>query len=149
MNTVNSKAVSHIIKDRLRKWIRFLEHHSDSPSNTGDIHFKDVFAVEPDFSFAARVPNRLVHAVHRAKKRRFPTPRRSDECRYPIPGNLNGDVMKSLEASVVEIQILRSKLRHGTGLLRLLPGCGRRHGLQLLVWSSQALISWQGQIRAT
>jgi hypothetical protein len=104
---VNARTVGHVLVDRLRKRIGFLEHHADARPQLGGILalVMDVTAVEQDRSGDTRSRNRLVHAVQAAQVGRLAAARRADHGQNLFTANVDAHVLERMLAAVVNVDV--------------------------------------------
>ena len=76
-------AKGHVIVNRLRKWIRFLEHHPHPLAQFGHIVIGgiDIPAFQQDLPLDARPGDGVIHPVQAAQESGFAAARRSDQGR--------------------------------------------------------------------
>ena len=62
---IDPRSVRDVVENRLREWIRPLEHHADSPANLGGIHLRSVhvFTVVGDRAADLGSRDEVVHPI--------------------------------------------------------------------------------------
>src|SRR2546430_1282444 len=116
-----AKAIGDIVEDRLRKRIRFLEHHADPHAHLDRVDVRceqiAVVGMQHDASLVAVAGIEIVHAVEAAQEGRLAAARRPDQRGHLALVDRHADGLQCLEVAVVEVEILHLGFRGQRGLL--------------------------------
>ena len=94
LHAVQSEPERHVVVDRLREWVRTLEHHADPAPHLDGIDRRavEVVPVIRDLPVDRRAGDEVVHAIEAAKKRRLAAARRADEGSDLVAEDVHRDV---------------------------------------------------------
>ena len=97
-HAVDADAVRDVFEDRLRKRIRFLEHHAHTPPQVDHVGAApvDVLVVDAHVALGARADDDVVHAVEGAQEGALAAARRSDEGRHLVCMQGDRDVVQDV-----------------------------------------------------
>jgi hypothetical protein len=130
---VQTDAERDVVVDRHRERGRLLEHHADLRAQHVEIGagIEDVLAVEDNLSGRPLARVERIHPIQRAQQRRLAAARRTDECRHPALGDVEIDVLESMEFSVEEVEMAAEYLRDGVASSRCFGLRSRRDGFEV------------------
>ena len=109
LDAVNMQTIRHIIKDGLRKGIRFLKHHADTPTDLNDIYrwCIDVPSIEEHFSLYPSDGDKVIHPIETAQQCALAASRWSDQGGDAVRRKVEGNVMKRPRRAIIETQAPR------------------------------------------
>ena len=105
--TMNARAVRHVLEHRLRERVGLLEDHADARAQLHHIEVRivDVGVVDLDLARHAAARNGVVHPVDAAQERRLAAARRPDERHDALVGHIDVDVLQGMLVAIVDVDI--------------------------------------------
>jgi len=104
VHALDAAAVGHVLENRLRERVGFLEHHTDARAQGRDVDLGrvQVRAVEAQAPFDSHLVDQVVQPIEAAQQGGFAAARRADEGGDPLLGNLERDGVERLRVAVPE-----------------------------------------------
>src|SRR5215469_11644767 len=147
-HSVDARAVSDVVVDRLGEGIGLLEHHADARAQLRDIEpvAEYVTAVEIDAAGNASPGDGVVHAIETAQKGRLAAPGRADQGEHLAPSDIESYFLQRLLRAVEHAHTATRKHRVLDGRLgmRGRAGCPWQSSARLEIQAAFTQVSGRG-----
>src|SRR5262249_1667297 len=143
VNPGHARAIRHVLKNRLRKRVRPLEHHADSFAQFHYVDFRaeNIVAIKQQLPFDTSPVDQVVHPVDAPQKRALAAPRGPDGGGQKMLGDRKRHIREGVLAPIVKIKVLdrhlgRSPRQFGSSTWGSFTGKG--------VWTSHKRVFYWG-----